>query len=135
MEENNQHKTLDAFTKKYLKEIELESPSINFTATLMKKIEATQKSVINQQPLISKKGWFGIFSIILLVIVFSFETSEKSSIDFPSFDFSFIPSFKVNQYFDALSLSNTTLIAFLLFGGMLIFQLIYLKNHFDKRFE
>jgi hypothetical protein len=135
MEENKKDKILDAFTKKYLKEIELESPSKNFTATLMKQLEAKQKIVFNQQPLISKNGWFGIFSIILIVLFFSSKSDKKSIIKLPEVDFSFLSNVKIFHVFDFLSVSNTTMIAFLLFGGMFIFQLLYLKNYFDKRFE
>ena len=135
MENHNLQKEIDAFASKYIKEIEIESPSLNFTATLMKKIEANQKKVLNQEPLISKKGWFGIFSVIFIVLLFSSKTKENSVFELPKLDFSFIPSLKINQLFETLSISNTTLIAFLLFGGMLLFQLFYLKNYFDKRFE
>ncbi|MBG7612211.1 hypothetical protein IU405_08125 [Polaribacter sp. BAL334] len=135
MENHNLQKEIDAFASKYIKEIEIESPSLNFTATLMKKIEANQKKVLNQEPLISKKGWFGIFSVIFIVLLFSSKTKENSVFEMPKLNFSFIPSLKINQIFETLSISNTTLIAFLLFGGMLLFQLFYLKNYFDKRFE
>jgi hypothetical protein len=135
MENHNLQKEIDAFASKYIKEIELESPSLNFTAALMKKIEANQKKVLNQEPLISKKGWFGIFSVIFIVLLFSLQTKEKSVFELPKLDFSLIPSLKINQIFEMLSISNNTLIAFLLFGGMLLFQLFYLKNYFDKRFE
>lgn len=135
MEEVKNQNELDAFAKKYVKEIELESPSKDFTVLLMQRIENQKSVVFSQQELISKKGWFGIFSIILVVILFSSKTKEKSFLDFPKLDFSFIPSLKINQIFEMLSISNITLIAFLLFGGMLLFQLFYLKNYFDKRFE
>ena len=135
MENHNLQKEIDAFASKYIKEIEIESPSLNFTATLMKKIEANQKKVLNQDPLISKKGWFGIFSVIFIVLLFSSKTKENSVFEMPKLNFSFIPSLKINQIFETLSISNTTMIAFLLFGGMLLFQLFYLKNYFDKRFE
>ena len=135
MENHNLQKEIDAFASKYIKEIEIESPSLNFTATLMKKIEANQKKVLNQEPLISKKGWFGIFSVIFIVLLFSSKTKENSVFEWLKLDFSFIPSLKINQIFETLSISNTTMIAFLLFGGMLLCQLFYLKNYFDKRFE
>ncbi|MDP5092574.1 MAG: hypothetical protein NWQ17_04655 [Polaribacter sp.] len=135
MENHNLQKEIDAFASKYIKEIEIESPSLNFTATLMKKIEVKHKKVFNQEPLISKKGWFGIFSVILIVLLFSSKTKENSVFEMPKLNFSFIPSLKINQIFETLTISNTTMIAFLLFGGMLLFQLFYLKNYFDKRFE
>ena len=135
MENHNLQKEIDAFASKYIKEIEIESPSLNFTATLMKKIEVKHKKVLNQKPLISKKGWFGIFLVIFIVLLFSSKTKENSVFEWLKLDFSFIPSLKINQIFETLSISNTTMIAFLLFGGMLLCQLFYLKNYFDKRFE
>ena len=135
MEENNNQKELDSFVKKYVKEIELDSPSKDFTKLLMQRIENPKSVVFLPQELISKKGWFGILSVAFLIFFFSSKTSEKSMIAIPELDFSFLSKMKFSQTFEFLSVSNITFIALLLFGGMLIFQLLYLKNHFDKRFE
>ncbi|PQJ73870.1 hypothetical protein [Polaribacter gangjinensis] len=135
MEEVKNQNELDAFAKKYVKEIELDSPSKDFTSLLMQRIENQKSVVFSQQELISKKGWFAILTVAILVFFFSSKTSEKSMITIPELDFSFLSKMKFSQTFEFLSLSNITLIALLLFGGMLIFQLLYLKNHFDKRFE
>lgn len=135
MENHNLQNEIDIILKKYIKEINLESPSMNFTASLMSKIEAKQKQVFSQKQLISNKGWFGIFSAILILLIFSSKIKNKSFIDLPKLDFSFLPSFKVNHIFEFLSISNPTFIAFLLFGGMFLFQLFCLKNYFDKRLE
>lgn len=135
MEENKNQKELDSFVKKYVKEIELDSPSKDFTKLLMQRIENPKSVVFLPQELISKKGWFGILSVAILVFFFSSKTSEKSMIAIPKLDFSFLSEMKFSQTFEFLSVSNITFIALLLFGGMLIFQLLYLKNHFDKRFE
>ncbi len=135
MEEDKIQKEIEAFTKKYVKEIELESPSKDFTTLLMQRIENKKSLVFTQQELISKKGWFTILTVAILLFFFSSKSSEKSIIILPELDFSFISKMKFSQTFEFLSVSNITLIALLLFGGMLIFQLLYLKNYFDKRFE
>ncbi len=135
MEEDKIQKEIEAFTKKYVKEIELESPSKDFTTLLMQRIENKKSLVFTQQELISKKGWFTILTVAILLFFFSSKSSEKSIIILPELDFSFISKMKFSQTFEFLSVSNITLIALLLFGGMFIFQLLYLKNYFDKRFE
>ncbi|MFT7442981.1 MAG: hypothetical protein ACI9Q3_001358 [Maribacter sp.] len=53
MEEINKNKELDGFVKKYVKEIKIESPSKDFTASLMNKIVVEhQKSIFISKELI-----------------------------------------------------------------------------------
>ncbi|MFT6065905.1 MAG: hypothetical protein ACJAQX_001781 [Polaribacter sp.] len=132
MEENRNTAELDAFAKKYVKEIHTESPSKDFTASLMSKIVVEhQKSVFRMKTLISKKGWFVIFVLVLALILIPFESSEKSFIDFSELDFSFFSKIQIPN----LSISNTVLYAICFFGLSFAAQVIFLKNYFNKRFE
>ena len=133
MEENKNSNELDTFAKKYIKEIKLESPSKDFTASLMRKVVAEHqvKSVFTTKALISKKGWFIISLFVLAVILIPFESPEKSFINFSNLDFSFFDKIQMPNF----SVSNTVLYAILFFGLMFMTQVVYLKNYFNKRLE
>jgi hypothetical protein len=133
LEEIKNSNELDAFAKKYVKEIKLESPSNDFTTSLMSKIvsEHQVKSVFTAKALISKKGWFVISLFILAVIFIPFQSPEKSLISFPDFNFSFFDKIEIPDF----SFSNAVLCAILFFGLMFLAQVFFLKNHFTKRFE
>jgi|TARA_B110000046_G_C13026009_1_gene414134 hypothetical protein len=136
MEENKHIKEFDAFAKKYLKEIKTESLSKDFTASLMNKIVLeNSKSVINTKALISKKVWVVIFASVLAVVLIPFKASEKSLITMPKLDFSFLEKIQIPNLLENVSVSNTVMYAILFFGLMFMVQVIFLKNHFNKRFE
>ncbi|MGK0447261.1 MAG: hypothetical protein ACJA2M_001033 [Polaribacter sp.] len=136
MEENKHIKEFDAFAKKYLKEIKTESLSKDFTASLMNKIVLeNSKSVINTKALISKKVWVVIFASVLAVVLIPFKASEKSLITIPKLDFSFLEKIQIPNLLENVSVSNTVMYAILFFGLMFMVQVIFLKNHFNKRFE
>jgi len=136
MEENKHIKEFDAFAKKYLKEIKTESLSKDFTASLMNKIVLeNSKSVMNTKALISKKVWFVIFASVLAVVLIPFKASEKSLITMPKLDFSFLEKIQIPNLLENVSVSNTVMYAILFFGLMFMVQVIFLKNHFNKRFE
>jgi hypothetical protein len=136
MEENKHIKEFDTFAKKYLKEIKTESLSKDFTASLMNKIVLeNSKSVINTKALISKKVWVVIFASVLAVVLIPFKASEKSLITMPKLDFSFLKKIQIPNLLENVSVSNTVMYAILFFGLMFMAQVIFLKNHFNKRFE
>jgi hypothetical protein len=136
MEEINNNKELDAFAKKYLKEIKMESPSKDFTASLMNKIVVEhQKSAFVSKELISKKGWFVIFLSVLAVVLIPFKSSEKSLINILKLDFYFFDKIQIPNFLDNLKVSNTVFYAIFFFGLMFFAQVVFLKNHFDKRLD
>jgi hypothetical protein len=136
MEEINNNKELDAFAKKYLKEIKMESPSKDFTASLMNKIVVEhQKSAFVSKELISKKGWFVIFLSVLAVVLIPFKSSEKSLINIFKLDFYFFDKIQIPSFLDNLIVSKTVFYAIFFFGLMFFAQVVFLKNHFDKRLD
>ena len=61
-------KYLDDLTKKVIKIGSIESPSFNFTDTVMSQVEALGKNQLTvYKPLISKKKWALILIIFLLI--------------------------------------------------------------------
>ena len=141
MEENN-NTHIDAFLKKHVQEIPLESPSSGFTKNLMEKITVETSNVTKYVPLISKKGW----SIIgLIIVIFStiaifipFQKEEASLLDkIPEIpiDFSFLTNISFSGLYEALSISNTTLYIMLLFSILFFVQAFYLKGYFNKKVQ
>lgn len=134
MGENKHVKELDAFAKKYVKDIEQEKPSSDFTSILMQKIvEESKVNVFKTKSLISKKGWLGIALILLCTLVITFNQSGESRLDTFNINFSFFDKIQFINLFEVGAISNTTIYAFLFFGVMIAFQITYLKNYFDKR--
>lgn len=133
MEENKQTQ-LDAFLKKQLQEIPLESPSQNFTSNIMDVIQQEQSAVIKYKPLISKKIWFVVAAAIVAVFFFiPFEKKEGGLLEKVSFDFSFLDQVNISGLFSGLSVSTTTFYALLFFAIMILIQVVYLKGYFARR--
>ncbi|MBU3012947.1 hypothetical protein KO506_16160 [Polaribacter vadi] len=136
MGENKHINELDAFAKKYVKEIEQEKPSADFTASLMKNIlEESKSKVFKTKALISKKGWAIISIFVLAVILIPFKTSEKSLINSLEFNFSFLDKIQIPNFLPAINLSNTVFYAIFFFGLMIVAQVVFLKKHFNKKFH
>lgn len=136
MGENKHIKELDAFVKKYVKEIVEEKPSISFTASLMNKIISEKKSeVFKVKALITKKGWFVISLLVAAIILIPFYTVEKNIFNIPKMDFSFFNKFQFSSMLESFSVSNTVFYAIFFFGLMFVAQVIFLKNYFNKKFE
>ncbi len=134
MGENKHIEELDAFAKKYIKEIPKENVSLDFTASVMKNILSEHKvKVFTTKALISKKGWFIISLFVLAVIFIPFKSSEKNLFNFPELDFSFLDKIQIFNLFESFTVSNTVLYAISFFGLMFIAQVIFIKNHFDKK--
>jgi len=135
MGENKHIDEIDAFAKKYVKEILTETPSIDFTSNLMKSITQLEsvKSKIVYKPLISKKGWFVVFAAVIAVIFIPFKSSEKGWFTLPEMNLSFLEKLNFSGMTQNVTVSNTTFIIALIFGLLLSVQIIYLKGFFEKR--
>lgn len=135
MGENKHIEEIDAFAKKYVKEIPTETPSVDFTKNLMQSIAQLQtvKSTIAYKPLISKKAWFVVISAIIAVLFIPFSSSEKAFFTLPELDFSFLEKLNFSGLFQNVNVSSTTFTIALVFGLLLSIQIIYLKGFFEKR--
>lgn len=136
MGENKNIKEIDAFAKKYIREISQEKPSFDFTTSLMMKITQENRSeVFKTKALISKKGWFIISLLMIAVVFIPFKTSEKSLFNLPKVDFSFFDKIQISNVFESISVSNTVFYAIFFFGLMIFAQVVFLKKHFEKRYN
>ena len=136
MGENKHIEELDTFAKKYIKEIPKETISKDFTSFVMQAV-AKEKVVktIKPKALISKKVWFIIAGIIMAVVLIPFKESENSLFNSINLNFSFLEKLQFSNMLESISVSNTVLYSVFFFGLMIIAQVIFLKNHFNKRFN
>ncbi len=135
MGENKHIEEIDAFAKKYVKEIPQESPSLSFTANLMQSISQLEsvKSTTRYQPLISKKAWFIVLSAVIAILFIPLNSSKEGLFTLPEFNLSFLEKFRYSGVIENLSISNTTFAITVVFGILVTIQIIYLKGFFEKR--
>ena len=136
MGENKHLEELDAFAKKYIKEIPEETISKDFTSFVMQAV-TKEKVVKTVKPkaLISKKAWVIISVIILAVVLIPFKESEESLFNSINLNFSFLEKIQFSNILESITISNTVLYSVFFFGLMIIAQIIFLKNHFNKRYN
>lgn len=136
MEKNNQNLEEDIFLKKYVKEIALDKTKANFTNSIMDVIlQQEKKSILRQEPLISKKIWFLAFGFLATCLWFLLKGKSTSTFKFPTIDLGFLSKIQMPNMFDNFSISLTMLYAIVVFSLMVFVQIFYLKNHFNKRFD
>lgn len=129
-----QDKELNEFTKYIVKESELKSPSSNFVKNVMSKIE--EEVSINTQfvykPLISKKGWFIIFSVIVLATIAVIRNTQATSTYLSSWELSFLEN-TVNYFqFNEIKFSKTFVICSVIFSLMMMVQVLGIKHFYNK---
>lgn len=128
-------KLIDELVKKAMKKTAIESPSLDFTNTVMTQVNTIhQCTVTTYKPLISKPMWLVIFAvgfIIVLYIIFGGSTNQTNWLSF--IDMSILTENKLSITFLTLKISKTVMYSVVLFGVMLIIQIPILKHYFDKR--
>ena len=133
MEENKQTQ-LDAFLQKQLQEIPRETPSVNFTANIMNRIEQQESARISSyKPLISKPVWFVIAAAILTIIIVPLKNAKETWFDKISFDLSFLSELNVSGLFEGFTVPATAFYGLVLFTVMIFAQVLYVKGFFRPR--
>ncbi len=135
MGENKYIEELDVFTKKYIKEIKEETPSINFTNNLMNILQKENTFIYKATPLISKKMWVALFSLLLISVLYVSRGSSLGWLKMPKVNFNFLSKIQMPSIFETITISNTMLYACFFFTIMIFVQIFYLKNHLTKKFE
>lgn len=133
MEKNND-KNIDELLKKSIQQLTLDSPSIDFTSSVMKKVEKLQKSKsIVYKPLISKPFWFLIIGCILTILVYSFLSIDQNQPSIINFNglFEQVPSISIPE----ISISKTMKNSILVIGLLFLIQIPLLKHYFNKRID
>lgn len=136
MGESNDIKELDAFVKKYINEIEEETPSIDFTANIMDAIlKEEQSSIYKAAPLISKRVWFVLAGILAVSILFVSKGASSSWLRIPEIKMDYLSNIQLPNLFENITVSNLMLSACFFFTVMVFVQIYYLKNHFTRKFN
>lgn len=134
MGENKHIEEIDAFAKKYIKEIPAESPSKHFTANLMQTISQLEMvKPLTYKPLISKKGWFLVIAAVIAVVLIPFKSTEEGLFSLPEMNFSFFEKLNFSGVLESVQVSNTTLYVAILFSVLVFIQIFYLKGYFERR--
>ncbi len=124
-------KHIEKLIDKAMKEITLESPSIDFTNNIMSEVtQLGQITATTYQPLISKKIWFVIFSIVIGIIAYVISIGNSKQLHW--FD---AINFSSEGLLPNISFSNTAFYALIIVASLIVTQLILLKNYFNKRLE
>ena len=133
-EHTEQH--LDKLAKKVMQSSLLESPSLDFTANIMAKVENSAISNVTvYKPLISKRAWLLISILVIgsLSYVIFGNVEGVSWVD--KVDLSIITNNKIAETISGITFSKTLLYAIGLCGVLFFVQIPMMKHYLDKRFE
>lgn len=126
---------LDRLAKKVFKSVPLETPSLDFTATIMTKIEAVEtSSITTYKPLISKKAWFIIGTIIVGVVAYllTLEGNQSTGL-LDKVDYSLVTDNKFTDALANIAMSNVFIYAIISLGATWFIQISLSKYQFNKR--
>lgn len=124
---------LEKLIDKTMKMAVLESPTEDFTSSVMSKVEniSLNKS-ISYEPLISKKTW--IFICVTVSALYGYVGLQVApSAWFEAIDFSILYQNKIIETLTSIEISKTTFYAVTLSALLLLIQIPILKYYFDKR--
>lgn len=130
----NEDKQLEKLVDHIMKDTVLESPSIDFTSNVMSQVLASKTSDVTvYKPLISRSVFIAIFGCIITVFIYLLINGEKQENSwFSHLKFSLLYNnvltslFKVSKVMSYAVVSTTI---------MLLVQISFLKNYFDKQLE
>jgi hypothetical protein len=135
-------KYLDELAKKVITNTVIESPSFDFTSSVMSQVAAlSNNNVTIYKPLISKTGWVLILVGFLSLVFFAlFGTQTESSGWLSTIDFSVLTNNKLTNTLmgfkpTGFAITKTFAYALMLFGVMICIQIPFLKHHLNQRFE
>ncbi|MGG8497635.1 hypothetical protein ACQY1Q_14595 [Tenacibaculum sp. TC6] len=134
MEENKNPDELDVFAKKYIREIEEEKPSVDFTATIMQTITQVEKTTVyDSTPLISKKVWFVLAGILGVCMFLVSKEKPVEWLKMPEFNFDFASRFDITPFLEGIKISDTVLYVCFFSTLMVFIQIYMLKEYFNKK--
>jgi len=134
--EENKNTQLDAFLKKQLQELPLESPSKDFTSNIMDVlVEENNVATIQYKPLISKKIWFAVAAAVIAILFIPLQKREGGLLEKFSLDFSFLDKVNFSGLLDGVSVSSTAFYGLLFFAMMIVVQITYLKGYVNRKLD
>lgn len=131
----NKDKNVEKLISVVMKDIPLESPSINFTTQVMATILTIEKNKVTlYKPLISRTGWVIIFGGFTAVIVYILTIGGTKSGEYAWWVGQGVRNF--TNSFSGLynfQFSQITITVIILSAILILAQIMLLKNHLDKR--
>jgi len=133
----NVDKHIEQLVGKVMKKSTLESPSQDFTANVMSQLEPSKQSITTiYKPLITKRVWALISVVFISFLVYTVFVNKPETSDwFNRINFNEMNFDKISNAFSQIKAPKTAAYIIGVFAMMLLVQLTFLKNYFDKRFE
>ena len=119
-------KHIETLTKKIMKEVPLESPSLNFTANVMSQLRPKTVS-IPYKPLISKKVWFLVAACIAVLVFFSINNSVSDSKWIGMLLAKDQLNFSLNSFVPQIKVSKTFIYSSVFLAFFILAQIPYFK--------
>lgn len=135
--EENKDKQLDDFVKKVVKNTGLETPSDDFTQSIMSKIVAqNEKSMATRyKPLISKTSWLVLASIALFLLAYAIFGNLDLNVSWiPRIDEVAPVEIRFFNTLANLQLPNTLVYSLTGLTFFIYVQIILLKKHLENRY-
>lgn len=128
---------IDRLSTKFLSDLPLERPSLNFSDKVMHQIGRTQvdTSYFVYKPLINIWGWTAIFCLIGLVFMYS-SITPNTGVMVPEFSWFTTKINGLSTFFSIKKmpqLSETLISAMLIFSFMALLEISVIKRLFDSR--
>lgn len=133
----NVDKHLDELSRKVMRQAKIEQPSFDFTQNVMSRMESIKTSnTTTYVPLISKRTWFLIVTVLMVIFVFAFfGTSEINNSWLSLLNFDMLPEYSIPNPFANIEFSQTMFYALFLLATMICVQIPILKRYFDRRLD
>ena len=127
---------LDNLARKTVKSSGIKSPSVDFTANVMKNIEGvTIGETVKYKPLITKYGWFAIIAILTGVSIYVMFNNTGNSTLIDAVDYSVISNNKITNVLSGITFSKTLMYAIGFFGLVFFVQIPLMKHYMNKRLQ
>ncbi len=130
----NEDKQIEKLVDSIMKDNMIESPSIDFTSKVMSKVLASKTSNVTlYKPLIPKSVFIAFFGCIIILFIYLLISGVKQENSwFSQIKFDFLYNNGLSSLF---KVSKVMLYAVVSTTIMLLVQISFLKNYFNKQFE
>lgn len=128
-------KNIEEITKYIIKEAKVETPSADFLNKVMDSVRLESELSLSRmyKPLISKSAWVLISIVFVALSIFILTGAPQTPTIFSKIDVSFLDKLPSINVFERIHFSNTFTFSFILFSVLVLFQLVAIKNYFNKQ--
>jgi hypothetical protein len=128
-----ENKNIAKLVETMMQDSSLETTSFDFTSRVMTEVGVIQrKKSDSYKPVISKRAWLIIFTVISGFVVWLILTQKETS---ANSNFNFINTATIFKFFNGFQFSGITNNILLVAMAMILFQIILLKKYLHKRYH